>query len=202
MELALIGAEELKSLYETRLREDFPPGELRPYDNMKYLLDKGLYRCFVCREAGELLGYALFVVSGGAALLDYYAVSPAYRGQGVGTRFFEKLTHTAAELGVSLILIEAESLESAVTPEETEERERRFRFYRRCGCRETRGYSFLFGVEYRILAFCLDQKTVLSDSELLSQLEGLYRKVIPTIIGDDEEAFHRVCRCFLREEQK
>lgn len=201
MELTVIGAEELERLYEERLREDFPADELRPYSNMKYLLDRGLYRCLVCHEEGKLLGYALFVLSGAVALLDYYAVVPELRDRGVGSRFFRSLKRPIAESGASLVLIEAESVESAVTPSQTEERERRFRFYERCGCRKTQVCSYLFGVEYRIFVCPLAGEDP-PDREVMGSLEELYRRMIPPIVGEGEEAFRKVCRCYLQEEKR
>ncbi len=200
MKIEAIGAQELKDLYETRMREDFPPSELRPYSNMIYLLERGEYRCFVAREAGEILAYAFFAVKDGAVLLDYLAVDSSCRGQGVGSRFLSGLKDVSKQFGGSHILIEAESVESAVTPEQTEERERRLRFYRRCGCRATGVYSLLFGVEYQILCLPLSDGGAPGQEEVNSGLESLYRMIVPPIVGGDESAFHKVCRCFFRPE--
>lgn len=199
MEIDALGAEELKALYETRLREDFPPSELRPYSNMKYLLERGAYRCFACREAGETAAYALFAVSRGAALLDYYAVEPSRRGKGVGSRFLTELKGLSGQFGAPYVIIEAESVESAETPEQVAERQRRLRFYAHCGCIATGVYSLLFGVEYRILALPLGEAPHPSDGEVKAALEGLYRMIVTPIVEGNREEYRRVCRCFLRE---
>lgn len=197
MKIETLSAGELKALYETKMREDFPESELRPYSNMKYLMDLGAYRCFACREDGGIAAYALFAVSGGAALLDYYAVDAARRGRGVGSRFLSGLKDISGRFGAPYVIIEAESVESAQTPEQTEERRRRLRFYDHCGCRATGVYSFLFGVEYQILILPLAETAAPSDSEVKAALESLYRLIVPPIVGGDEEKFRQVCRCYL-----
>ncbi len=113
MKIETICENELKDLYHTRLQEDFPPDELRPYSSMEYLLGLGMYRCFAFREQGKTAAYALLIHAEGAALLDYFAVDPSLRGQGVGTRFLSELKSVSAEFGVPYVLIEAESPESA-----------------------------------------------------------------------------------------
>lgn len=197
MKIETLSAEELKALHETRLREDFPPSELRPYSNMKYLMDLGAYRCFACRENGGIAAYALFAVSDGAALLDYYAVDSALRGQGVGSRFLSGLKAVSEQFGAPYVIIEAESVESAETPAQVEERRRRLRFYDHCGCRTTGVYSFLFGVEYQILVLPLSEAAAPSDAEVKAALESLYRMIVPPMVDGDEEKFRQVCRCYL-----
>lgn len=197
MELKLLDLEELRALYRRRLREDFPPAELRPFSSMEYLMNKGAYRCFEAREEGRPLGYALCAVEqGGAALLDYFAVEPYLRGQGVGSRFLRELK--ALDFGVPYLLIEAESLESAQTPAETEERSRRLRFYRRCGCAGTPVFSLLFGVEYQILVLPLRAPSLPGPAEVQAALEKIYRGIVPPMVEYDEEAFRQVCRVFPR----
>ncbi len=198
MKIETIGAGELKSLYDARLREDFPPSELRPYSNMKYLLDLGAYRCFVYREQKELLGYALFAVWEGAALLDYLAVTPSQRGKGVGTRFLRELKPIASDFGAAYGLIEAENPDRARTPEQLEERRRRLRFYAGCGCRPSGVFSLLFGVEYQILVWPFSEDARPSPEEVKASLDSLYRLIVPPIVKWDETAYRQACRCFLQ----
>ncbi len=200
MTIEAICEEELKALYDTRLRADFPPDELRPYSNMEYLLQRGMYRCLAFREQKETAAYALFIHTEGAALLDYFAVDPALRGQGVGSRFLSELKHVSSEFKVSYVLIEVESLESAETPEQTLERQRRLRFYQNCGCVPTEVYSFVFGVEYQILLLPLQEGAAPTPEEVRASLEKLYRIFITPLVGGDEAAYQKVCRCFFRSQ--
>lgn len=177
------------------MQQDFPPSELRPFSSMEYLTERGLYRGYVSRENTRQLGYALFVFNQGAALLDYYAVNSSLRGQGIGSKFLSSLRELSGEFGAPFILIEVESVESAETPEQIEERERRIRFYKHCGCVATKVYSFLFGVEYQIMILPLSADLP-ANNEVLSALEGIYRLIVPPIIGEGEHAFKTVCQCY------
>lgn len=197
MNIETIGYEELQDLYAVRLREDFPPTELRPLSNMKRLLDQGAYRCFVCREEDLTAAYALFAVSGGAALLDYYAVEKALRGQGIGGEFLARLREKGEDFGVPYFLIEAESLESAEDQEEMTERQRRLRFYHRCGCVSTGVYSHLFGVEYAILALPMENFPAPSPEQARTALESVYSAIVPVPPGPERD---RLCRCFFKSE--
>lgn len=91
MTIQRLEREEAHRLYLARFREDFVPSELRPWGSILRLMDQGAYSIFACKEAGEILAYATFIQCSGALLLDYFAVDPARRGQGVGTAFFHEL---------------------------------------------------------------------------------------------------------------
>lgn len=198
MKIDSLSEKELEALYDTRLKGDFPPSELRPFSSMQYLLRKNSYRCFAYWEGKTVLAYALFILSQGAALLDYFAVDPSLRGQGVGNKFLTGLKSVSREFGVPYVLIEAESVESAQTPEQIDERERRLRFYGHCGCTQTSVYSLLFGVEYQILLLPLTEG-VFDEEEVKTNLEQVYRSFVPQFTGDDEEKYRQVCRCYRKE---
>lgn len=200
MKLESLSEKELKVLYHERLREDFPPDELRPFSSMQYLLKQNAYRCFAYRENGKIIAYAMLILSRGAALLDYFAVAPERRGQGVGSEFLRELKKISREFQAPYVLIEAESEDSAETPEQLTERRRRFKFYKNCGCLLTPVFSFLFGVEYQILLLPLGG--ALPDSEIVKEnLENLYRVIISHFTGDDEAAFQRVCKCYWKPDK-
>ena len=217
MKLEILSEKELEALYHRRLREDFPPDELRPFSSMQYLLRENAYRCFVYRENGNICAYAMLIVSHGAALLDYFAVAPELRGQGIGSQFLAELKTISQEFDVPYVLIEAESVESAETPEQLTERQRRFRFYKNCGCLSTPVFSLLFGVEYQILLLPIND--TLPDGEtrknqillqplnggaqpdsgtVKNNLENLYRVIISHFTGGSEAAFQKVCKCYVK----
>ena len=200
MKLESLSEKELKALYHERLREDFPPDELRPFSSMQYLLKQNAYHCYAYRENGRITAYAMLILSQGAALLDYFAVAPNRRGQGVGSEFLRELKNISRKFQVPYVLIEAESEDSAETPEQLTERRRRLRFYKNCGCFPTPVFSFLFGVEYQILLLPLSD--TLPDSETVrDHLENLYRVIIAHFTGDDEAAFQRVCKCYVKPDK-
>lgn len=197
MKIKELNLEEAKLLYDTKMKRDFPPSELRPFSSVSGLTKQGHYRCFGCMDGEEPAAYAFFAFTQGAALLDYLAVDEHRRGRGVGKFFLSGLRGMGEEMGAPYFLIEAESVESAVTPEQTEERVRRMRFYEHCGCRKTAVYSLLFGVEYRILYLPLKEVSP-TDEEVKEKLHSLYRIIVPPLVGNDPKAYEKVCRCFLR----
>lgn len=196
MEIRELNLQEMEGIYASRMAEDFPPNELRPFCSIRQLTQAGLYYSFGCYENG-LAGYAAFAVAKekDALLLDYYAVDAARRGQGIGTRFLPRLREAVKPLGAAYVLIEAESLESAQAPAQTEERARRIRFYEGCGCRRTQVYSWLFGVEYQILVLPLDGR-VPEDAQVEAALGKVYQTIVPPLVGPG--AFAEVCRTFRR----
>lgn len=196
MKIETLTIEELKSLYYTRMQEDFPPSELRPFSSMEHLLRQGNYRCFAYREKEDIAAYALLAVGEGLALLDYLAVAPSLRGLGAGTRFLSELK--TMDLGAPYLLIEVESTESARDQEQLQERERRIRFYQHSGCRAAGVYSHLFGVEYQILALPLNGAELPCPREIKSALESLYQMIVPPVLRETKGTFEQVCRCFLR----
>ncbi len=199
MEIKELNLMEMEEIYHSRMKEDFPPSELRPFSSIRQLTQAGLYRSFGCYDEKGLAGYGAFAMAEGApaVLLDYYAVDADRRGQGIGSRFLPGLKEALGPAGAPFLLIEVESLESAKTPQETAERARRIRFYKGCGCRETGVCSYLFGVEYRIMVLPLEGGAI-ADSQVEEALMGVYRTIVPPLVGPGEEAFTRVCRCYRR----
>ena len=84
---------EIKAIHETHMPEAFPPSELRPYSSIKALYEGGNYMGYGLFEGEKLAAYAYFAKADGRpfALLDYFAVLPALRGNGLGSRFFTLL---------------------------------------------------------------------------------------------------------------
>lgn len=196
MNIETLSLNELQNIYNTKMQEDFPPSELRPFSSMEYLTEHGLYRSLACRENGQLVGYALFAANENAALLDYYAVSSACRGQGIGSRFLTQLKQSG-DFTVPFVLIEVESTESASTPEQLEERERRIRFYKHCGCFATGVYSFLFGVEYQIMVLPIGISAAPSNTDVQAALEEIYRIIVSPLVGGNQEKYNAVCSVYL-----
>ena len=194
METRQLNTQEVWQIYQEKMKQDFPPSELRPYSSMEKLMKSGEYLCFGCFEGDTLAAYAYFVVSEGAALLDYYAVNESMRGQGVGGRFLSELRNFAEKFRAPSLLIEVESVSSAQNSQEAELRERRIRFYEHCGCNMTGICSMLFGVEYSIMVLPMNG-TLPGDEEIKASLEKLYR-VIVTPLAPSEAEYGRVCRVY------
>ena len=88
----------LRRLFETRMQEDFPEVELKPFPKMRELYETGHYLPLAIRDNSknqDLLAYALFAreeaEEGHHYLLDYFAVKESERGSGIGTDFLREM---------------------------------------------------------------------------------------------------------------
>ncbi len=197
MEIVKLGLSEMRALYGTRMKEDFPPSELRPWRSMETLTQQGNYLCFGAQEGERVLAYAAFARCPGAALLDYYAVDAALRGQGIGQKFLGGLGDKGRDFGVPFVLLEVESVETAQSPQEEETRRRRIRFYEHCGCGKSGVYTHLFGVEYQIMYLPLEEGRP-QDGDVQAAMEEIYRMIVTPLVEGDPERFSQACRVFRR----
>jgi GNAT superfamily N-acetyltransferase len=90
-------------------RESFPESERRPEPDLRRALATPAYRVLTKEDQGQLLGFAiLFIPSGDDfALLEYLAVRPTSRSQGIGRALVSSAIQTAADRS---LLTEIESL--------------------------------------------------------------------------------------------
>lgn len=202
MDLRALTLEQTKEIYHPCLARDFPPDELMPWDWMERLIRQGKQISVGFYDSAGLAAYAVFILEGEdspAALINYFAVQPDRRGQGVGSQCLEMLRHALNGKATSL-LFEVESPESARDQAELAVRRRRVSFYQRCGAVMTGVDSVLFGVDYHIMLLPPaegpgpDQP----DKELAAALERLYHVVVYQ--GPEVDfTFEQVCQVSLRE---
>lgn len=173
--LAALAGQEIVSLYENRMRLDFPPSELKLLSSITAMVEKDEYDVIGAYEDGEPVAYALMYrpKDERVVLLDYLAVYPQHRGRGVGTSL---LAHLRAyyQNRADVLLIECERPKSA--PDEAEAR-KRIRFYTQAGAVLTNVRIWLFDVEYSILA--LSSGGVLPQQDWAQQMLRLYRRMLP-----------------------
>ena len=188
MDLRQLTLEELKDIYVPCLTRDFPANELMPLSRMEDLTRRGAQRTYGLYEGDELCAYGVFILGDNtcAALLNYFAVEPQFRGKGVGTKVLEMLCG-AQGLFAEYILFEVEAPRFSRDQQELELRQRRIRFYLHCGARRTAVDSRLFGVDYQIM-FLPRTDYIPEDEEVRREMENLYR-----IVVSDEENFSGVC---------
>lgn len=171
MELRIPTLEELRELYNTDLKESFPPAELKPLAAIEKMWRTGCYKpyCLYDNDGAGPIGAAfLWLGHPGWALLDYLCVTAAWRNDGFGKEILRLLPKV--EPG-TVIFGEAEAPEHAPDPAMAE---RRLSFYSRCGLR-TAGYDTeLFGVHYRTL-YLADREV--EDEELLAEHRFVYENV-------------------------
>lgn len=181
MEKRLLDFQTIEQIYDSEMKRDFPPAELKPLKSIQSLMQRGIYRGFGWYEGENLQGYAFLVELEGcpAVMLDYFAVSPNGRGQGTGSRLLADLATSYGEKG---ILIEAEDPASAPDPETAN---RRIRFYERCGTRFSGWKGWVFDVWYRL--FILGG--TLTGEEARDAMSQMYQTMLPPEIFREKVSF-------------
>ncbi len=176
--------DELRSIYKEHFREDFPPGARRPLFAMEKMRKAGRYDCYGYYRDGALIAYACYILTPDSsyALLDYFAVVPKLRGQGIGSEFLRSLQgNVSAKSGV---FIEAESPDSAKSEDERRVRERRIRFYLSNGAKRTNSKCLLFGVDYNILFISIDDVVNTKGKDRQHHaVEEMYRELYGRVYG-------------------
>lgn len=135
----------LRKLY----RKSFPCSEKKPFSMIIRKRNEGKAEILAAvNESGEFLGMMITAFDDEYVLLDYFAVEPNKRGGGIGSELLEKLRDRYAG---KKIFLEIERVGSKQG--DLEQKQRRKRFYKRCGLTETGLYTDLAGVEMEILSF-------------------------------------------------
>ena len=175
LELLTMNEAEIRLLYTEALSRDFPPNELKSLSAILTMYHKGLYDVLGAYQNNQLVGYALLYCPRGDqfVLLDYMAVVPAFRNQGVGTMLLKQLRrHYAAQ--AAALLIECERPKTA--PDEFEAR-KRIHFYTQAGAALTSVRIWLFDVEYSILILPCGQ--TIPECDCAAKMLELYQQMLP-----------------------
>lgn len=78
------------------MQQAFPRDEIRPADGQRRLLARPEYRMLVCRQdSGEIVGLMAVWQFTEFVFLEHFAVNPACRGAGIGTRMLQELLSRA-----------------------------------------------------------------------------------------------------------
>ncbi len=131
--LRLKKTEDAKALY-AHMRRDFPAGELPPLPAVRKNVARGVYEALWIVEDETLVGYAVLTAPPGLgyALLHFFAVLPAFRGGGFGSRALECILE---RLNGRVLVLEVEAPDAAKNEKQRILRERRVKFYERAGLR-------------------------------------------------------------------
>lgn len=144
-------------IYNKYMTVDFPPDELKPLHHMFKMMDEGVCTAYAFYEGEDMLSYFFLCRKDGFSLVDYLAVNPEKRGQGIGTKTLRKLKEVAQD---EVILVECEDTDFSPNAEEHRIRERRIAFYERAGFKVSKVKTKLFGVRYVILIFPADSPDI------------------------------------------
>ncbi len=143
--------EQIVSVYNEHMIEDFPPDELKSLEQIQGALELGRYACYGLYADGELAGYVFLERLNNDYLVDYIATFPQKRNGGLGTELLAILRDALKDS--DSVIGEVEDPEFAATEEERSLQTRRLGFYLRNGILDTGVRAVCFGVHYRILTF-------------------------------------------------
>lgn len=187
-DIQLLSLDQVCRLYAERLRDDFPPDELKPLSAIEQGIARGIYRCFGAVAGGEILAYAFLLAPHGCTLFDYFAVRRDMRGRGLGSRFLRALIAGPLK-HVPCALVEVDDPDGASDPAEHALRSRRLGFYLRNGLRQTGVTATVWHVDYRILA--LPVGPPMEPGAVRSAYSALYCAIMPKHIYDQRVAIRQ-----------
>lgn len=185
-----VSLETAHRIYETYMRADFPPEEIKPFPVIEKMWKKNSYFVYafygdaamnsIAQNVGEdhgLCAYAFLLADNKnhVLLLDYFAVLKERRGEGYGSYAFSLLRETCADWNA--LIVEVENDEVADIDDKTRNtRKRRISFYTEAGCRMTDVRSRLWGVDYRIMVMPLSDRYAgeCIEEKLKSLYSGMY----------------------------
>lgn len=170
MHLKTLTPEELKKVYETDLKEAFPPAELKPLSAMERMRARGAYDPLVLLDdEGESAGYILLWKhsDGRYILIDYLCVPARKRNGGIGSAL---LKAAIAYYSPDTVFI-GETEAPTGDPARDEMILRRLGFYARNGA-VTLGYdNALFGVHFKTICWA---DPMPEESEILRRHQEIY----------------------------
>jgi len=169
--------DELKSIYYSQIKKDFPRNERRPFHLLRKLHNNGRYLCLVYEEENQIIAYATFIhdEAKDSVLLDYFAVSEKRRGGGIGSKFITLVCEQWSDKAG--IIIECETPDLAKNEGDRDLRKRRIDFYLRAGAESTHAKWRMFGVAYDILWMPTNPKRCQPD--VICDIAELYALSLP-----------------------
>ena len=175
MRLQELTEDQIKAVYEQRMREDFPSNELKPLDMIMNRREKGIYECLGLFNEGELAGYVYLVRLKEDYLIDYLAIDKKRRNAGYGGELIRLLSGYLVH--VKSIIGEVEDPEYAQSEADRELRTRRQQFYFRNGFRDTGVKATCFGEPFMIIE--MGEGLVHTEDEIISLYRSHYKAILP-----------------------
>jgi ribosomal protein S18 acetylase RimI-like enzyme len=143
-----------KDLYEA----SFPPSERKELDYMLRGEKANAYDVLVISaDTTPVAGMVITVTHGELTMLDYFAIAPALRGQGIGRTVLPLIREHIREHRGGHLFLEIETPPPLCIPRDpcdnAEQRVRRLSFYRSAGLTETGVRAFIYGNDMELLAY-------------------------------------------------
>lgn len=172
LKIKKLSKEEVVSVYEQHLLQDFVPAEQKPLEIILRLMSEERYLCYGLYDRDEFVAYAFFCSAPKVnhILIDYLAVCEGKRNFGYGSKFLQLLQTEITEY--ASIIFEVESGKSAENDDEILICKKRLDFYHRNGLKDTKLSLSLFGVDMNILYLTLDHEP--TDDEVYDSLDVIY----------------------------
>ena len=142
----LTDGKKYKDQVYARYEEAFPAEEKKPLKMMEELAGQGKMELLGITEEGEFVGLAMNMLSGKAALLDYFAVAPDKRSGGYGSRAVRMLQERFAG---KKYIFEIEKQDPVA--DNARDRKRRKEFYLRNGLKETGIFANVYHTDFELL---------------------------------------------------
>lgn len=137
--------DKIKNLYFSA----FPGNEQKPFSLILKKSEEGFVDIIkIETESEEFIGEAIMIICGDVALLDYFAISPGFRGKGLGSEALKKLRDKYRD---KKFILEIES--TKISSSNIEQRLKRKKFYLSNGMVSMDYNVDLIGVEMEILTF-------------------------------------------------
>ena len=172
--------DQVKTIYNNHMVNDFPASELKPLSMILKGMEKKIFECLgqVDEESGEILAYAVFVKNGNDYLFDYLAVISDSRNSGIGSSFLKQIAEHYKQ--ADSVIGEVEDPVFAKDDEEKNLQERRIGFYKRNGYIDTNVRVKLFGVDFKVFEMNLGRKH--SEEEIKQLYKSHYKKILPIFL--------------------
>ena len=176
MEVVKLTKEQVSTIYNERMIDDFPPDERKPLAMLFAQIDSGHYDCLGLEDDGHILGYAYFYRVDRIYLFDYLAIEKSVRDKGIGSIFLSKLSEYMTD--AEAVIGEVEDFEKASNEKTKAEQLRRYNFYLKNGCHDTGVTVNMYGVDYRTL------EAKVSSSHDSNYIRKIYSSIYKTMLPD------------------
>ncbi|MFA5900632.1 MAG: GNAT family N-acetyltransferase [Hyphomicrobium sp.] len=174
------GFAQLLTLYQGAIEAS----EQKSADELAAMLHNPRYKMLVARDGQSVIAFAIvyFPACGSFWLLEYMAVDPGRRSQGLGERTFQAAKRLAAGIVAGAPCVLEVDQPDGNAPADVASR--RLRFYGRLGCRRIEGLSYILPMEKAgtpppmwLLVHGIEDRDTLSVGEVGQWLQALYVEV-------------------------
>ena len=151
--------------YEALYESSFPAAERKELDYMLTGDKAAAFEVLVISTPDcPMAGMVITVTHGELTMLDYLAISPDLRGQGLGHAVLPMIRERVKENGGGHFFLEIETPPPACIPRDpcgnAEQRIRRKAFYKSAGLTETGVRAFIYESDMELLAFPEDAEHI------------------------------------------